>query len=46
MPYYVLCVRFTSLVRIDKKKNQYSARGATLDTGGWLDLTRQGLSPC
>jgi len=20
--------------------------GATLDTGGWLALTRQGLSPC
>lgn len=23
-----------------------SATGATLDTGGWLDLTRQGLAPC
>ncbi|NQY75042.1 MAG: hypothetical protein HRT90_09805 [Candidatus Margulisbacteria bacterium] len=23
-----------------------SAIGATLDTGGWLDLTRQGLAPC
>jgi len=23
-----------------------SATGATLNTGGWLDLTRQGLSPC
>ena len=24
----------------------HSATGATLDTGGWLDLTRQGLTPC
>ncbi len=24
----------------------HSATDATLDTGGWLDLTRQGLSPC
>ncbi len=23
-----------------------SATGATLDTGGWLNLTRQGLAPC
>jgi len=23
-----------------------SATGATLNTGGWLNLTRQGLSPC
>ena len=23
-----------------------SATGATLDTGGWLNLTRQGLTPC
>ena len=45
MPYYVLCVRFTSLVHAEKK-NQHSAKGATLDTDGWLDLIRQGLSPC
>ncbi|WP_435274350.1 hypothetical protein ACMAZF_07525 [Psychrobium sp. nBUS_13] len=24
----------------------HSAKGATLDTGGWLYLTRQGLTPC
>jgi hypothetical protein len=24
----------------------FSATGATLDTGGWLNLTRQGLTPC
>jgi len=24
----------------------HSAKGATLDTGGWLNLTRQGLAPC
>jgi hypothetical protein len=24
----------------------HSATGARLDTGGWLGLTRQGLSPC
>ena len=29
-----------------EKKNPDSAIDATLDTGGWLDLTRQGLSPC
>lgn len=27
-------------------KTSDSARDATLDTGGWLALTRQGLSPC
>ena len=24
----------------------HSAKGATLDTGGWLNPTRQGLAPC
>ncbi|MEE8059560.1 MAG: hypothetical protein V3T17_17260, partial [Pseudomonadales bacterium] len=24
----------------------HSAADATLDTGGWLDLSRQGLAPC
>ena len=41
--YRILCLRFTCLVR------RYfcdSATGARLDTGGWLTLTRQGLSPC
>jgi hypothetical protein len=45
--YVVLCVRFVSLVRVCRSRNrlQRSARNATLDTGGWLDLSRQGLSP-
>jgi len=30
----------------EKKKNVTSYMHATLDTGGWLDLPRQGLSPC
>jgi hypothetical protein len=46
--YVVLCVRFASLVRICSSRNrpQRSAGHATLDTGGWLVLARQGLSPC
>jgi hypothetical protein len=40
--YRILCVRFTCLVR----HSFDSATGATLNTGGWLALTRQGLSPC
>ncbi len=43
--YSILCVRFTSLVPCLHNKGT-SARRATLDTGGWLSLTRQGLSPC
>jgi hypothetical protein len=45
--YGVLGVRFASLVRIGSSRNhwQRSAGHATLDTGGWLDLARQGLSP-
>ena len=42
--YVILYVRFTALVRAGQV--QYSARDATLDTGEWLTLTRQGLSPC
>jgi hypothetical protein len=38
----ILCVRFTCFVRIPRS----SATSATLDTGGWLGLARQGLSPC
>ena len=46
--YVVLCVRFAPLVHICRSQNrlQHSARDATLDTGGWLDRARQGLSPC
>lgn len=43
MAYALLCLRFTCFVRGLKS---HSATGARLDTGGWLDLTRQGLSPC
>ncbi|MEQ1560300.1 MAG: hypothetical protein ABL933_15370 [Methyloglobulus sp.] len=46
--YVVLCVRFAPLVHVCRSCNrlQRSAKDATLDTGGWLDLARQGLSPC
>lgn len=46
--YVVLCVRFASFVRLCRSHNRWqrSAGHATLDTGGWLDLARQGLSPC
>jgi len=43
----ILCVRFTHFVHLWKFiQNFGSAVGATLDTGGWLAVTRQGLSPC
>jgi len=46
----ILCVRFTHFVHLWKfafhKTNFGSAVGATLDTGGWLNLARQGLPPC
>ena len=43
----ILCVRFTHFVRLwMSSKDIGSAVGATLDTGDWLGLTRQGLSPC
>jgi hypothetical protein len=45
-----LCVRFTYFVRAFEKKTMFffspSATGATLDTGGELSLTRQGLALC
>ena len=39
----ILCVRFVCLVR---RISTHSATDATLDTGDWLNLTGQGLSPC
>ena len=43
----ILCVRFTHFVHLWKCFIHFgSAVGATLDTGGWLTLSRQGLSPC
>jgi len=41
--YKILCVRFTSFVH--QQNTSGSAVGATLDTGGWLALSRPGLSP-
>ena len=41
--YMILCVRFACFVR---ENSTHSATDATLDTGGWLSLSRQGLSPC
>ena len=41
--YRILWVRFTSFVR--QHNTSGSAVGATLDTGGWLALSRPGLSP-
>ena len=38
----ILCVRFTCFVHSAWRN---SATGATLDTGGWLTLTRRGLAP-
>ena len=40
--YRMLCLRFVHLVH----RSPGSAMDARLDTGGWLSLTRQGLSPC
>jgi hypothetical protein len=42
--YRILCLRFVHLVR--QGRDPDSAMDARLDTGGWLALTRQGLSPC
>jgi hypothetical protein len=39
----MLCVRFNCFVR--QHQTADSAAAATLDTGGWLALTRPGLSP-
>ena len=40
--YRILCLRFARFVH----RSFGSATHARLDTGGWLALTRQGLSPC
>ena len=40
----VPCVRFRPFVRFVLRLS--SSRPATLGTGGWLDLSRQGLPPC
>jgi hypothetical protein len=40
--YRILCLRFVHLVH----RSHGSAMDARLDTGRWLALTRQGLSPC
>src|SRR5262245_53101675 len=40
--YRMLCLRCVHLVH----RSHGSAMDARLDTGGWLTLTRQGLSPC
>ena len=40
--YVIPCVRFNRVVRCACT----SFTAATLSTSGWLDLTRQGLSPC
>ena len=40
----ILCLRLVHLVR--RAHRHDSAMDARLDTGGWLTLTRQGLSPC
>src|SRR5215475_6463793 len=42
--YRILCLRFAHLVHRECPHD--SALDARLDTGGWLALTRQGLSPC
>lgn len=42
----ILYVRFTHFVHLQKFINFSSAVGATLDTGGWSTLSRQGLAPC
>ena len=41
--YRILCLRLAHLVRTPLGD---SAMDPRLDTGGWLTLTRQGLSPC
>ena len=42
--YMVPCVRFRSFVQFVFRLSSYGS--ATLGTGGWLGLTRQGLTPC
>ena len=36
---------YASPVLFEEQYLRFSATGATLDTGGWLTLSRQGLSP-
>jgi hypothetical protein len=48
LAYKILYVRFTTFVHDSPSlltKASLSASGATLDTGGWLTLTRPGLTP-
>ena len=48
LAYKILCVRFTSVVHVCYSSLPFatlSARGATLDTGGWLTLTRDHPDP-
>jgi len=48
LAYKILCVRSTSVVHDGfsiPTKASLSATGVTLDTGGWLALTRPGLAP-
>ena len=48
LAYKILCVRFTSVVHVCYSFptiTTLSARGATLDTGGWLALTRDQPDP-
>jgi hypothetical protein len=40
------CSRDAVLTAEKQSLISHSAKGATLDTGGWLSLTRQGLTPC
>jgi hypothetical protein len=40
------CSRDAVLTAEKRSLISHSAKGATLDTGGWLNLTRQGLTPC
>jgi hypothetical protein len=42
--YMVPCVRFRPFVQFVFRLSSYGS--ATLGTGGWLDLARQGLAPC
>jgi hypothetical protein len=40
------CSVYASPILFVASKKNHSTTGARLDTGGWLNLTRQGLSPC
>jgi hypothetical protein len=48
LAYKILCVRFTCVVHDSSSiptEASLSVTGVTLDTGGWLALTRPGLAP-